>query len=439
MPRIVEIENHVIYPEYRDFNATTLARSHGKGIQGRVILIVKTDDGLEGLGEYWGPELDVDALCAQYVGTDPFDWLHATEHLWMNMALYDLMGKLLGVPAWKLIGPRVRSWMPVSAWTIAQPPAAMAEEVRQAAARGYRWIKYHVDQTNNVIAQTAAMQEAAPPDFRVHYDLNANLDFYTICPIIKELEQFWIAGRIEDPMDPQDEDGYRLLREKCKLPMITHHGPAEFMVRGVCDGYMSGHGAVGAAAKLAAVAEMTRKPLMLQNCGGAINQAFQAHQVAVFRMATIHHVNVSNLWKEDVTVEQMPVVGSCVQVPEGPGLGVTLDRDKLAKCASQQPHERGRYLVRLRYADGLTVCARGNPDQVRAQLRSFASVHGLQAPGSVPTYNAPVTGDYWDEGEEPEAFERWWMATESGVAWEPSRPKGRLRPVHLSRSAGSPS
>ena len=51
MPRIVEIENHVIYPEYRDFNATTLARSHGKGIQGRVILIVKTDDGLEGLGE----------------------------------------------------------------------------------------------------------------------------------------------------------------------------------------------------------------------------------------------------------------------------------------------------------------------------------------------------------------------------------------------------
>ena len=156
-------------------------------------------------------------------------------------------------------------------------------------------------------------------------------------------------------------------------------------------------------------------------------------------MATIHHVNVSNLWKEDVTVEQMPVVGSCVQVPEGPGLGVTLDRDKLAKCASQQPHERGRYLVRLRYADGLTVCARGNPDQVRAQLRSFASVHGLQAPGSVPTYNAPVTGDYWDEGEEPEAFERWWMATESGVAWEPSRPKGRLRPVHLSRSAGSPS
>ena len=59
----------------------------------------------------------------------------------MNMACYDLMGKHLGIPAWKLIGPKVRSWIPVAAWTVAQAPDAMAEEVRQAAARGYHWIK----------------------------------------------------------------------------------------------------------------------------------------------------------------------------------------------------------------------------------------------------------------------------------------------------------
>ena len=418
MSRIVEIEDHVVFPEYRDFNATFLARSHGAGIQGRVILIVKTDDGLEGLGEYWGPELDVDGLRARYVGTDPFDWLNSSVDLWMNMATYDLMGKILGVPAWKLIGPRVRAWTPVAAWTVAQPPEAMAEEVRQAAGRGYRWIKYHLDQTQNVIEQTEAMQEAAPPGFKVHYDFNASLSFYTICPIIKELERFQIAGRVEDPMDPVDEDGYRLLREKCKLPMITHHGPAEFMVKGNCDGYMGGHAAVGVAAKLAAVAEMTRTPIMLQNCGGIINQAFQAHQAAVFKMATIDHVNVCHLWKEDVTVEQMPVVGGCVRVPDGPGLGITLDRHKLEKCAAQKPHDRGRYLIRVRFADGLTVCTRGDPDATRAQLRSFESLHGGTAPGTVPTYTAQVCGDFWDEGEEPDLFERWWVATASGPAWE---------------------
>ncbi|MEE3259964.1 MAG: hypothetical protein VX293_12205, partial [Candidatus Latescibacterota bacterium] len=85
-----------------------------------------------------------DALRERYLGTDPFDWIGDTEHLCMNMATYDLMGKELGVPAWKLIGPRVRSWMPVAAWTVSQEPQAMAEEVLQAAQRGYHWMKYHV-------------------------------------------------------------------------------------------------------------------------------------------------------------------------------------------------------------------------------------------------------------------------------------------------------
>ena len=40
--------------------------------------------------------------------------------------------------------------------------------------RGYHWMKYHVDVLHNVIDQTAAMQKAAPPGFKVHYDFNAD-------------------------------------------------------------------------------------------------------------------------------------------------------------------------------------------------------------------------------------------------------------------------
>ena len=36
------------------------------------------------------------------------------------MAVYDLIGKYLGLPCWKLIGPQVRSWVPVAAWTASQ-------------------------------------------------------------------------------------------------------------------------------------------------------------------------------------------------------------------------------------------------------------------------------------------------------------------------------
>ncbi len=420
MARITEIEAHDIYPEYHDFNGLYLARTHGRQIQGRTIFIVRTDAGVEGLGDQWGPAGNVEDLRQRYVGTDPFDWLNGQLDLPINMAIYDLIGKMLDVPVWKLVGPKVRSWVPVAAWTVSRPPADMAEEVRQAAARGYRWIKYHLDQVQNVLDQTAAMQEVAPEGFRVHYDFNANLPFYTICPILLELERFPVAGRIEDPMDPGDEDGYRLLKEKCKLPMITHHGPAEFMVRRTCDGYMSGHAPVGMAAKLAAVAEMTRTPLMLQNAGGTINQAFLAHQAAVFPMATIDHVDLCHLWKEDVTVEAMPVVGGSVQVPEGPGLGVTLDRGQLEKCAARQPLDRGRFLVRMRHADGTTVYVRHDADQPGCadSMRQLDRLTGYRAPAVVPSYAAAVKTDYWEGEDDQEAFERWWGATEEGPAWE---------------------
>ena len=123
---ITDIEVHAICPPYCDFNALALARYHGARIQRRAILVVHTDNGLEGLGENIGDAPDGDALRAKYIGTSPFDWINAEQDLAMNMACYDLMGKHLGIPAWKLIGPKVRSWIPVAAWTVAQAPSAMA-------------------------------------------------------------------------------------------------------------------------------------------------------------------------------------------------------------------------------------------------------------------------------------------------------------------------
>ena len=70
--------------------------------------MLKTNTGLEGLGESWGPA-PPKGTYAKYIGTDPFDWMGSPTDIAMNMAVYDLMGKHLGLPAWKLLGPRVRS------------------------------------------------------------------------------------------------------------------------------------------------------------------------------------------------------------------------------------------------------------------------------------------------------------------------------------------
>ena len=210
--RITEIERHEVVLPFNDYNARTLYRCQGTNLMTRTIFIAKTNLGIEGYGEglgsVWLPPEELEP----YLGTSPFDWVGHETHLPLSMVFYDLMGKYLGLPAWKLIGPKVRSWVPVSAWTEPQTPDAMAEEVRQAVRRGYHWLKFHVNQCQDVVDQTEAMQKVAPPGFKVHYDFNADSNLEAISPVLKELERFPITSRAEDPVVPTDHDAYCLLR-----------------------------------------------------------------------------------------------------------------------------------------------------------------------------------------------------------------------------------
>ena len=57
-----------------------------------------------------GPPFEQDLLDA-YLGTNPFDHVMGTGRFNLDMACYDLMGKHLGLPAWKLMGQQVREWV----------------------------------------------------------------------------------------------------------------------------------------------------------------------------------------------------------------------------------------------------------------------------------------------------------------------------------------
>jgi len=415
--RIIDVEVHEILPPYHDYNAKFLSRYHGRGVQIRTIYIVKTDAGLEGLGEVWGPGERFGRF-EHYIGSDPFDWVASNDSLPMNMAMYDLMGKYLGIPAWKLLGPKVRDWAPVAAWTVSQPPDALAAEVRSVAARGYRWLKYHVDPFQNVLDQTEAMQKAAPPGFKIHYDFNANSDLVVMLPILTELEKFPIAGRFEDPLRGTDREGYRILRGKCRLPLLVHHAAIEeYMIEHLVDGVMGGHSPLGLSMKYEAIAEATSIPFFLQQCGGTINQAFSLHEAAVFRMATLPQVNLCHLWKDDVTVESMPVVKGSVQVPNKPGLGITIDRRKLETYSKIHISRQPRFLVRMRYHGGPYIYFRRDPDKPGPAMPNLDTG---RFPGPVPGYANAVITDFWEDDGTSE-FQRLWNLTESGVTWTEAR------------------
>ncbi len=416
--RITGIEWDEVLVPYQSFNRRALFRYHGLGLQLRTIFRVQTNTELVGLGESWGAASLTDEEVSAYVGSSPFEWLGSRKHLFLNMAVYDLMGKVLGLPAWRLIGPKVRDRIPVAAWTVSRSAESLAEEVRQAAAGGYRWLKYHIDEVHNVIDQARAMQRVAPKGFRVQLDFNANAVYGDIAPILKELSRFPVIGRIEDPIQTSDRDGYRKLMAESDIELLIHHGPVNYLIDKACDGYMAGHAPIGHAIKVAGVSEESGLPFMLQQAGGQINQAFLAHEVAVFRGATIDHVNLAHLWTDDVTTTRAKVSNGTIAVPRGVGLGITLDHEKLERYKSATRPAYQPFLVKIVYRRGPTIIVRhdahrpGCTDNLRFLGRLLkGKVPEDMIPGPVPGYANDVTCEFLDR-KNCGNFEQLWKATE---------------------------
>ena len=405
--KITDIEVHTICPPFCEWNSEALTRYQGPDFRCRTIYILHTDNGLEGLGEQSGkPWPQSEEYIDQLRGSDPFDWLHhPTLNIGLAPAIYDLIGKHNAVPAYKLFGPKVRSWVPMGFWTVSQTPSKMAEEVEHAAREGYTWLKYHTSHFHNVIEQTKAMQEVAPPGFKIHYDLNFDNTVDHVLQLAYELAKYPIAGAIEDPLRTHHSEGYRLLREKSPLPIYFHQVPigVREAILGLVDGYMVGHSPIGPVISQAGLFEAANVPFMTQNTGGNIMRAISTHIGAAFPMATLHHANLCHLWSEDVVTPTFKVSGGAVQVPESPGLGVTLDREALERWEAAEPDPLPRALIRIQYASFPTIYARLPVIGMTDHLGTGPSY----LPGYGPSYNRPVDMDYWDDDGSPEFAELW--------------------------------
>lgn len=404
--KITGIERHEIHPPLRAWNRDAHRLNGGDLWDTRTILVVHTDNGLEGLAEHTGPgDPDFERNLEKLRGTDPCAWLaHPELDIRVAPAIYDLVGKANGVPAYRLFGPKVRSWVPFSSWTVSQTPALMAEEVKHAAAQGYLWMKYHTHSFHNVIDQTRAMQEAAPRGFRIHYDLNWNNPVEHAVELSRELSRFPIAGLIEDPLRTFDLEGYKVLRQKSSLPVAIHHMPlgGREALMGLADGYMLGHAPVGVAIRRAGLFEAANSPFMMQNTGGNITRALVLHMAAAFEQATLHHVTLAHLWEDDV-VDPFEVVAGQVEVPEEPGLGVTLNREALERLKSTEPPPIPRALIRVSVENGPTAYG-------RAPMRGSSSLDPTVVPGVGDGYDRLVDQDFWlDDGSED--FNQLWKET----------------------------
>ena len=388
--QVTEIEVHEIALEYRDWLAYPL--NHYYGPARRTIYVAHVDTGLIGLGE--SGRTEPEDVIAAYVGTNPFTWIGDETSLGLGTAMYDLMGQAAGVPVYKLFGPKYRSFVPVGAWTVSTHPAHMAEAVTRYAAEGYTWLKYHLSPFENVFDQTEAMQQVAPPGFKIHYDFTMHGTDDHMPELLERLAEYPIAGCFEDPLPPGDIEGYIDLRKRAKRPIVLHHfplGATYGVLMGPADIYMLGHAKIGDVLRRAGLFAAAGKPFMLQNVGGAITRAMVMHMMAAFPTATFHCHNDYEVGDSDVVQERLDPSNGFVQVSEKPGLGLTLDRQKLERLKRLTPPPQDKWIIKSRFKNGTRMYNIADPNNSLFMVRPDRS---RLMPMS---YAAPIETEYWDD------------------------------------------
>ena len=339
---------------------------------------VYTDAGVVGTGEaYWGagvPEL-IERMRPFVVGENPLDVDRLFEHLVQKMsgegslagvtvtaisgievALNDLAGKLLDVPAYQLLGGKYRDTVRVYCDCHAgeeSEPAANAEEAERVVEElGYDALKFDLDvptghekdRSNRhlrnaeiehkvaiVDAVTAAVGDRADVAFDCHWSFTAG-SAKRLASALEEYDVWWL----EDPVPPENHDVQREVTRSTNVPIAAgenvyrKHGQRRLIEEQAVDIVAPDLPKVGGmreTRKIADLADLYYVPVAMHNVSSPVATVAAAHVAAAIPNALAVEYHSYQLgWWEDL-VEEDVIEDGRIEVPEAPGLGVTLDMD----------------------------------------------------------------------------------------------------------------
>ena len=322
------------------------------------IIRLTTDAGIVGYGETlphytWGRVSD--EAIARVKGKNAADFLGDDSlGAGLQMAIYDVVGKALGVPAYRLFNqPKVREAVPIAWWNIDFPPEALAEEAKDALAKGYTALKTKARPWWDVYEQVDQMSNVTPPHFKIDMDWNQMLiNASNAAPVLSELDKQERVALYESPIYQRDTEGQRLLRRKTQKAIALHFGDPPFPVAvrdEVCDGFVIG-GGVARVLREGTMAAQFDKPFFLQIVGAGLTTALSIQLGAVLTHAQWPAVNCLNNYADDLIVHPIQVSEGYAHVPDAPGLGVEVDEAALTKYKMEPPYEIPRAKLLLSIA-----------------------------------------------------------------------------------------
>ncbi|MGA3235470.1 MAG: mandelate racemase/muconate lactonizing enzyme family protein [Bryobacteraceae bacterium] len=341
-------------------------------------VVVETDEGLTGLGEVRMIN-NTDALLGylaeavprHVLGRDPFDHERLVTEMRVNdfsragevtmsgiavieMACWDIVGKALNQPVYRLMGGAVRQKIKAYAngwYTVERKPEDFAEAARRVVARGYRAAKldpfgsgfYELERSERLlsIALVEAVRHAVGPDFELLIEMHGRFSPAAAIEIAHELTPFHPAW-LEEPVPPENLRALKKFSEAVHLPIATgerlhtRFECRELFELQACDIVqidLSHFGGISEARKLAAWAETYYMLMAPHNVCGPVATAAALHLDACTPNFKIqeHFNDFVDDWVKGAVDEYPQVTDGYFSLPTRPGLGVTLREDFVAE------------------------------------------------------------------------------------------------------------
>jgi L-alanine-DL-glutamate epimerase-like enolase superfamily enzyme len=261
-----------------------------------------------------------------------------------EMALLDLAGKHCGAPVYELLGGRMRDHVPL-AWGIYQKsPEEMAADAVAGVEAGFHAIKLKVGRAlDEDVAAVRAVATAVGRDIPLRLDANgAWLSVAEAARAIKAFVSVATIAWIEQPLARHDLDGLRLLRQRTPVPIMADescqslrdaYNLARAQAADVFNVYVVEAGGLEAAAAIFAFGDAVGIPCILgSQAEMGIGTAACAHLgVAVRHLPYACETFGPLRYCSDYVAHPIPISGGFLTPPDGPGLGVSLDMEAVAK------------------------------------------------------------------------------------------------------------
>ncbi|MDA1192213.1 MAG: mandelate racemase/muconate lactonizing enzyme family protein [Candidatus Poribacteria bacterium] len=362
--RITEVEKITVDVPFTETAERNMIRNNA-GWSVSEILRVKTNVGLEGIGEtmiFYTWAKVPDAALKEVIGKNPFDLLWRDDlGAGLQIAMWDLAGKYAGVPAYALVGNKVRDAAPIAWWCIDMPPEDWAIEAGMAVEQGYNTFKLKGRPWFDIVDQVGAVCEVVPESFLIDVDFNGHLlDADTAIPTCLELEKRYPnLDILETPIPQQDVAGNVRMRKELRSRIVHHFGSPNIVTavkEGVCDGFVLCAGARRLISQAHTSAELDM-PFWIQLVGTGITTTWANHLGAALSHATMPAITCMNLYTHQLITDPIVVKDGHAAVRETPGLGIELDEDAVAKYRVEPPvmKEPPKWIHVITYDSGMTV------------------------------------------------------------------------------------